>query len=229
MHTIFPSRIDTHRQSIWYLLHILFISLISSASSGIELFILVKRIFLPPQCKLNRRASEKLFEFWLESEFSAFQHDPHYLPKNLIYNYFQSSVLSFPRSWLWDNFIKPELAGSPVYRPWRLELPGRGRGSRAQVEEDNEPLHFLFHHRPHHHHRRHAAGEKGGQPSLETWGRSQLSSALLLLIFNCLLQGLIGVLYNQAACVLVDSVLFQLTVFFSVFGIAIHLYNRFNK
>ena len=41
-----------------------------------------------------------------------------------------------------------------------------------------------------------------------------------------LLQGLIGVLYNQAACVLVDSVLFQLTVFFSVFGIAIHLYNR---
>ena len=43
---------------------------------------------------------------------------------------------------------------------------------------------------------------------------------------TALLQGTIGILYNQAACVLVDSVLFQLTVFFSVFGIAIHLYNR---
>ena len=31
-------------------------------------------------------------------------------------------------------------------------------------------------------------------------------------------QGIIGVLYRQAACVLVDSVLFQLTVFFSMFG-----------
>ena len=40
------------------------------------------------------------------------------------------------------------------------------------------------------------------------------------------LQGIIGVLYRQAACVLVDSVLFQLTVFFSMFGMVIHYYNR---
>jgi len=48
----------------------------------------------------------------------------------------------------------------------------------------------------------------------------------LIIITAAVMLGLIGVLYNQAACVLVDSVLFQLTVFFSVFGIAIHLYNR---
>ena len=39
-------------------------------------------------------------------------------------------------------------------------------------------------------------------------------------------QGIIGVLYRQAACLLVDSVLFQLTVFFSMFGMVIHYYNR---
>ena len=42
-------------------------------------------------------------------------------------------------------------------------------------------------------------------------------------------QGIIGVLYRQAACLLVDSVLFQLTVFFSMFGMVIHYYNRHER
>ena len=61
MHTVFPL-VLTHTDSLSNIFSI-FYSFLSSASSGIELFILVKRIFLPPQCKLNRRASEKLFEF----------------------------------------------------------------------------------------------------------------------------------------------------------------------
>jgi len=48
----------------------------------------------------------------------------------------------------------------------------------------------------------------------------------LIIITAAMLLGIIGILYRQAACVLVDSVLFQLTVFFSLFGIAIHIYNR---
>jgi len=48
----------------------------------------------------------------------------------------------------------------------------------------------------------------------------------LLIITAAFLLGAIGILYEQAACVLVDSVLFQLTVFFSMFGMAIHFYNR---
>ena len=48
----------------------------------------------------------------------------------------------------------------------------------------------------------------------------------LIIISAALLLGIVCVLYKQAACILVDSVLFQLAVFFSVFGMAIHFTNR---
>ena len=51
----------------------------------------------------------------------------------------------------------------------------------------------------------------------------------LIIISAALLLGIIGVLYKQAACILVDSVLFQLAIFFSVFGMAIHFTNRVNR
>ena len=47
----------------------------------------------------------------------------------------------------------------------------------------------------------------------------------LIIISVGLLLGIIGVLYKQAACILVDSVLFQLATFFSIFGMAIHVTN----
>ena len=51
----------------------------------------------------------------------------------------------------------------------------------------------------------------------------------LIIISAGLLLGIVGVLYKQAACILVDSVLFQLAVFFSIFGIAIHFTNRLER
>ena len=51
----------------------------------------------------------------------------------------------------------------------------------------------------------------------------------LIIISAALLLGMVGVLYKQAACILVDSVLFQLAVFFSVFGMAIHFTNRLER
>ena len=51
----------------------------------------------------------------------------------------------------------------------------------------------------------------------------------LIIISAALLLGIVGVFYKQAACILVDSVLFQLAVFFSVFGMALHFTNRLER
>jgi len=51
----------------------------------------------------------------------------------------------------------------------------------------------------------------------------------LIIICAAVLLGIIGVLYKQAACILVTSVLFQLAIFFSVFGMAIHFTNRVER
>ena len=51
----------------------------------------------------------------------------------------------------------------------------------------------------------------------------------IIIISVGLLLGIVGVLYKQATCILVHSVLLQLAVFFSIFGMAIHFTNRLER
>ena len=48
----------------------------------------------------------------------------------------------------------------------------------------------------------------------------------MIILTAAVVLAVVGILYRQAACILVDSVLFQLAVFFSLLGITLHWIHR---
>jgi len=51
----------------------------------------------------------------------------------------------------------------------------------------------------------------------------------LLILPAALVLGIVGVLYRQATCIMVDAVLFQLSAFFALFGMIIHYSSRVER
>ena len=48
----------------------------------------------------------------------------------------------------------------------------------------------------------------------------------MIILSAAVVLAVVGILYRQAACILVDSVLFQLAVFFSLLGMTLHWIHR---